>query len=376
MVVTLIRNWLRLVVLLTSVVGAVFGVTALAAAEAPKLSVALSAPAAAFDATIGVHVDVTLTNHGATPVSVLTWNTPFEGIRNDIFRVTRDGQPVRYVGPMVKRAKPQPADYLTLAAGASKTVRINLAEAYAFDAAGAYQAQFDGTVLDVATTTPSVAAAARRLDTATTVPLSSAAVTLQVTTGRRSALSPSSEKPTVGPATPTFKSCSATRMTQLSTALVNAETIARNAYVALDATPVASRATARRSKLWFGAYTAARYALVRAHYYKIATATKTKSYAFDCTCQDTGAFAYVYPDQPYTVYLCGAFWTARATGTDSKAGTLVHESSHFTVLAGTQDYVYGQSGAKSLAIGNPAHAVMNADNHEYFAENTPNTPQP
>jgi hypothetical protein len=39
-----------------------------------------------------------------------------------------------------------------------------------------------------------------------------------------------------------------------------------------------------------------------------------------------------------------------------------------------QDAVYGQSGAKALAISNPEQAVMNADNHEYFAENTPALP--
>lgn len=60
-----------------------------------------------------------------------------------------------------------------------------------------------------------------------------------------------------------------------------------------------------------------------------------------------------------------------STGTDSRAGTIVHEQSHFTVNGGTDDHVYGQSGAKSLAISNPANAVDNADNHEYFAENNP-----
>ena len=45
--------------------------------------------------------------------------------------------------------------------------------------------------------------------------------------------------------------------------------------------------------------------------------------------------------------------------------------SHFNVVAGTDDHVYGQAGAKSLAISDPAAAVDNADSHEYFAENTP-----
>jgi len=45
--------------------------------------------------------------------------------------------------------------------------------------------------------------------------------------------------------------------------------------------------------------------------------------------------------------------------------------SHFNVVAGTDDVVYGQSGAKSLAISDPNKAIQNADSHEYFAENTP-----
>ena len=59
------------------------------------------------------------------------------------------------------------------------------------------------------------------------------------------------------------------------------------------------------------------------------------------------------------------------TGTDSRAGTLIHELSHFTVVAGTSDFAYGQSAASRLARTSPSRAVRNADNHEYFAENTP-----
>ena len=70
--------------------------------------------------------------------------------------------------------------------------------------------------------------------------------------------------------------------------------------------------------------------------------------------------------------VCGVVTTtAPATGTDSKAGTLVHEMSHFNATAGTDDHVYGQTGAKNLAISDPASALDNADNHEYFAENNP-----
>ncbi len=71
------------------------------------------------------------------------------------------------------------------------------------------------------------------------------------------------------------------------------------------------------------------------------------------------------------ITLCGAFWDAPATGTDSKAGTLIHESSHFTKNGGTDDVVYGQTAAKALAKSSPAQAITNADSHEYFAENNP-----
>ncbi len=42
-----------------------------------------------------------------------------------------------------------------------------------------------------------------------------------------------------------------------------------------------------------------------------------------------------------------------------------------TVVAGTDDHIYGQTGSHNLATTNPSDAIDNADSHEYFAENTP-----
>ena len=77
------------------------------------------------------------------------------------------------------------------------------------------------------------------------------------------------------------------------------------------------------------------------------------------------------PDDVGVIHLCGAFWNILNTGTDSRAGTLIHESSHFTVNGATLDHVYGQDNAKNLANTNPSQAIDNADNHQYFAENDP-----
>lgn len=130
--------------------------------------------------------------------------------------------------------------------------------------------------------------------------------------------------------------------------------------------------TGARYTTWFGAYNASRYSRVSSNFVNIDNALDQNNgqITINCGCTES-AYAYVYANAPYEIYVCNAFWSASTTGTDSKAGTLVHEMSHFTVVAGTQDRVYGQSGARSLAISNPAQAITNADSHEYFAENTP-----
>ncbi|KAF9048777.1 hypothetical protein BJ165DRAFT_1609789 [Panaeolus papilionaceus] len=127
-----------------------------------------------------------------------------------------------------------------------------------------------------------------------------------------------------------------------------------------------------RFTTWFGTFTTARHQTVLNNFISIGS-TPFSKYTYDCSCKDANTYAYSYPTQCGTIYLCGAFWNAPTTGTDSKAGTLVHEASHSTCNRGpgTQDYVYGQSGSKSLAISSPNQAIFNADSYEYFAENTP-----
>ena len=197
-----------------------------------------------------------------------------------------------------------------------------------------------------------------------------------------------------------FTGCSSSQQSALKTAAAYANKYAASALAYLQ--QHASSPPTPRYKTWFGAYTPAHHALVQTHFARIAAHNYT-SFAYDCrTCADPGTFAMVDPGEPGTVYLCGAFWDAPTTGTDSQAGTLIHEvrpslssrlrffgssrstlrsgadgqvdstqASHFTANGGTDDYVYGQDGAESLARSDPGEAVMNADSHEYFAENHP-----
>ncbi|CUA68102.1 Peptidyl-Lys metalloendopeptidase [Rhizoctonia solani] len=106
-----------------------------------------------------------------------------------------------------------------------------------------------------------------------------------------------------------------------------------------------------RYTTWFGTYDSDRAPTVRSHFPLIGTGASSTSY--DCSTCAVDAMGYVYANDPSRIYLCGSFWSAATTGTDSQAGTIVHELSHFTVNGGTEDHVYSQTLAKKLAKSNP-----------------------
>ncbi|CCO37507.1 deuterolysin M35 metalloprotease [Rhizoctonia solani AG-1 IB] len=125
----------------------------------------------------------------------------------------------------------------------------------------------------------------------------------------------------------------------------------------------------QRYTSWFGAHNLERFGIAKRSFQRIQG--KSMQSTYNCSCNVEDAYAYVYPNGPYTVYLCPAFWRAPDEGADSKAGTLIHEQTHFTVNGGAEDIAYGREGCRGLATSDPDKAVQNADNYEYFAENIP-----
>jgi len=91
-----------------------------------------------------------LSNPSAQTLHVLDWHTPLEGVRNNIFDVSRAGTPLDYRGPMVKRGPPTADDYVTLAPGASVEGKVNVARDYDMRAPGTYRIAFRGVLKDVA----------------------------------------------------------------------------------------------------------------------------------------------------------------------------------------------------------------------------------
>ncbi|NEP55036.1 MAG: hypothetical protein F6K65_42145, partial [Moorea sp. SIO3C2] len=67
-----------------------------------------------------------------------------------------------------------------------------------------------------------------------------------------------------------------------------------------------------------------------------------------------------------TVHLCNQYFLSPLLGKNSQTGTLIHEFTH--IIFHTDDHDYGPEQCKQLAINNPALAIDNADNYEYFIE--------
>jgi peptidyl-Lys metalloendopeptidase len=307
-------------------------------------------------------IEFTMRNTSAAPVRVLKYQTPFFGVEADLFRVSLGKDEVPYVGMLVKRGRPTATDYLTIAPGEALSATVDLSAYYDLAKSGQYLVQYDTLLQDAEHE-------GRPLEKGAGVPLElqSAPVSLWID-GSDLFLDKSEPFLPYGmlaKATPRFESCSTTRQSALNTALSSARGYSQNSANYLNAGNRGARYTT-----WFGTYSSGRYATVDSHFDAIDYALDNAQITFNCSCTQS-YYAYVYPSQPYRIYLCNAFWSAPNTGTDSRAGTLVHEMSHFDVVANTDDLAYGQTACKNLARSQPSRAVRNADSHEYFGENTP-----
>jgi peptidyl-Lys metalloendopeptidase len=327
-------------------------------AAKPQLDVQVSV---ANQANGNVNATLTITNNGNGQQKLLGWYTDLE--EESIFKVSRDGVEVDFFGPHYKRAAPTEKDFIQLKSGQSLSKTFELTSLYDMSEAGSYEVAYDVRSFHLFSNKGQQKKAERLQSSAALIYLDGYA-----TKGSGKG------KPGGGTTDCTSGTCftgrcSAGQQNELMSALSAADQIANDAVSYLDSH--SSNSTSARYQTWFGAATSARYSDAAANFDAINDAIDNKPITFDCSCKKS-YFAYVYPNQPYKIYMCNAFWSANELGTDSRAGTIIHEMSHFDAVAATDDVVYGQSGAKSLAISDPDQALNNADSHEYFAENTPN----
>lgn len=330
--------------------------SAVSAAPKDGPAVSLSVAQGEFASGQDVLVTVTISNPNRHTVRVLKWFTAADGVEEPLFAVTRDGQPVAYTGAIYKRPAATGRDYISLKSGESITSVVNLGEFYDLSISGRYEVYYAVASYNLFNEKGN---AFKFTDTLVSDKISFKAE------GRRELKGKPTPPPPPPPGGNTFNACSSDQQSLLVSARDQAKIYATDSKNYLQAGNQGPRYTT-----WFGVFDVSRYNTVKNNFNAISDAMTNAGINFDCKCKQP-YYAYVYPNQPYNIYLCKVFWQAPLSGTDSKAGTLIHEMSHFDVVAGTDDVVYGQSGSMNLAISNPNDAIKNADSHEYFAENTP-----
>ena len=339
---------------------ALFLTSAVGAAPKDGPSVSLSMEKGEYKAADEVLVNITVSNPHNHTVRVLKWFTAAEGVEEPLFSVTRNGEPVAYIGAHYKRPPVTGKDYISLKAGQSISQTVNLADYYDLSQSGQYEIFYAVASFQL------FDEKANNFQLRDSLVSEKLSVNIEAHAAKRPTPTPT---PPPGGAGTSFSSCTVDQQTLLLQARQNATSYATESQSYLTS----HNSSTQRYVEWFGAFSTSRYNTIVSHFNAISNAFNTANINFDCKCRQN-YYAYVYPNEPYNIYLCRVFWQAPATGTDSKAGTLIHEMSHFDVVAGTDDVVYGQSAARNLAVTDPNAAITNADSHEYFAENTPPLP--
>lgn len=322
----------------------------------------------------GRRVNVVLSNAGDAPVTVLTRDTPFDRLTLGPSLVIAPAgvaaaAPVPYRGRQAKRLPPGLDELLQLAPGESVDATVPLWQGWRVPQDGSYRVAL-ARPWRVAHASPQALTArslarSERLDLGFVDAAPAPAIEAALFAG-------AIEQDLVPRLRPsTYTSCSAAQQNEIAIAAATAERLVTQSASDVRSLSVAEAASSPRMRTWFGAYDAERYANASNDLDAIAAALANETLGFNCDCSDAGVFAYVFPNRPHETWLCPAFWNAALEGTDSRAGTIVHELSHFDVVAGTDDHVYTQQRAQNLAISNPTLAIDNADSFEYFVENTP-----
>lgn len=328
-------------------------------------------------------LEFVLTNNTGAPISLLRWETPLEAeLTQDVFYVTQsDGgnrdvyaKPATFSGRLFKRGEPEPEDFINIAVGQSVSAVVQLADYYQLSDEGSYQVSFHGEFhMQVHSHEQSdsklQSQAQARLRSLLSHHHHEGLDSVYVSTDPVNIdLTPVPEVFFAQAAG--FSSCTATQLAELPLDFDASEVITREAREALEGLTENERVSSPRYQRWFGAYESTRFDSVVDLYRKTEALMASSQVEFVCDCDDP-FFAFIRRTEPFKVNLCRAYWQAARTGTDSRAGTIVHEISHFNEIGGTEDFVYGTGPASNLALSSPANAVNNADSVEYFAENTP-----
>ena len=325
-----------------------------------NISVVLEAKQIEYNGAEPVTILFTLTNESDLTISISRWDIPFDGLYNDTFRVVKDDQPIKYIGPLSMIAETRPEDYLTLRPGEVISTTFDLAVSYELKIPGEYIIHYESDFLVMSSKYPKKLA--EREDFIIKGIISSE-IPIRLQEARL---------PRPSFVQPVTKHCSQQQQEILIADLQNAVQLACNAKRVLNKRPPDIRIETERYLTWFGEYVKNRVENVTQNFRKICYILSTQAITFECRADcDPVLISSMTPDIEYEMNLCNGFWELVSSGTNSRPGTIIHEMSHFHVIADTDDMVYGKPNCMNLAANSPEKAINNADNYKYFAENDP-----
>lgn len=173
----------------------------------------------------------------------------------------------------------------------------------------------------------------------------------------------------------TYRNCTPEEERVVILALDAAKELTVNAAAAVADTPEYAR--------WFGDYSLSNAEKVRSSLKGIVNAIRSGGVSVQCDQVEpdgcaAGEYAYVYSDRPYNLHICPNFFDlpsmtnlrpgARRSDFGTREGTIVHEISHFSRVAGTDDHCYSRRDCSQMATRDPGRAIENADSYQYFTE--------
>jgi peptidyl-Lys metalloendopeptidase len=172
-----------------------------------------------------------------------------------------------------------------------------------------------------------------------------------------------------------FDRCDKREIAIITDAVKGAQIMATEAAAAVADTPDYAR--------WFGQFSPANAEIVRTNIKALDLVLQSNAVKLICAndgeedCK-SDTYANVWPDQPFVVNLCPAFFGMPTMETmepgsfeaenGTREGTIIHELTHFTVIAGTDDECYTREVCSNMARSDARRAVRNADSYQYFAE--------
>jgi len=113
------------------------------AQQADSVEITIQPTQEAYSSDSPVIVEFILSNRSPNAIRVLKWNTPIDGVSNDIFLVTRGEQTIDYIGRLVKRGAPTEADFIIIEPGQAITVQVDLSRYYAILEEGRYSVAYN-----------------------------------------------------------------------------------------------------------------------------------------------------------------------------------------------------------------------------------------